>query len=122
MHLKDIAIQFLQLCARGDSEEAFTRFVAPGFRHHNPHFKGDPDSLKVAMRDNAHQFPQKTFQVMHVLQDDMRVAVHSCVRLQPTGPRVAVFHLLRFERGLIVEMWDVGQAEPDPIINENGMF
>lgn len=120
--IKDTAATFLQSCARGEVDEAYDRCVAPGFRHHNPHFKGDADALKTAMRDNARQFPGKAFEILHVLQDGLMVAVHSRVRLQPGAPAVALVHLLRFEAGKIAELWDIGQAEPEQMANENGMF
>ncbi|RSR76213.1 nuclear transport factor 2 family protein, partial [Acinetobacter baumannii] len=28
----------------------------------------------------------------------------------------------RFENGKIAEFWDIGQIQPDPLVNENGMF
>jgi predicted SnoaL-like aldol condensation-catalyzing enzyme len=34
----------------------------------------------------------------------------------------AVVHIFRFEGGLIVELWDVGQDVPEQSVSENGMF
>ncbi|MFW1806269.1 nuclear transport factor 2 family protein, partial [Acinetobacter baumannii] len=30
-------------------------------------------------------------------------------------------HICRFENGKIAEFWDIGQIQPDPLVNENGM-
>ena len=57
--LKEIALDFLNLCSRGKSREAFARYAAPGFRHHNIHFKGDAETLMAAMEENARQMPDK---------------------------------------------------------------
>ena len=38
---KDTAKAFLRLAATGKVGEAYERFVGPGFRHHNPYFRGD---------------------------------------------------------------------------------
>ncbi|MCF4614399.1 hypothetical protein L1Y69_11750, partial [Acinetobacter baumannii] len=35
---------------------------------------------------------------------------------------LAVVHICRFENGKIAEFWDIGQIQPDPLVNENGMF
>lgn len=43
------AVEFLTLCASGKVREAYDRFVADGFRHHNPWFRSDRDSLLEAM-------------------------------------------------------------------------
>lgn len=118
--MKESAIEFLQLAAAGRTREAFDRFVGPGFRHHNPYFKGDATSLRDAMQENAQQVQDRSFAVQRALQDGDVVAVHSHVRLGAKG--IAVVHILRFEAGKIVEFWDVGQEVPENSPNENGMF
>ena len=118
----DAATDFLRLCAHGDVDQAYDCYVAPGFRHHNPYFKGDAASLQAGMRDNARQFPGKALEVLRALQDGPLVAVHSRVRLTSAGPAIALTHWFRFEDGRIVEMWDIGQAEPEQMVNQNGMF
>jgi hypothetical protein len=45
--------------------EAFNTYVGPRFRHHNPHFRGDAQSLAKGMAENAEQFPMKVFEVRH---------------------------------------------------------
>jgi len=120
--LKDAAIEFLTLAAAGKVSEAYERHVGIGFRHHNPYFRGDAASLKEAMQANAAKNPAKALEVQRALQDGEEVAVFSRVR-QHTGDRgVAVVHIFRFENGRIVELWDVGQAVPESLVNENGMF
>lgn len=43
--LKENAMSFLQLVASGEVREAYRRFSSPDFRHHNPYFRGDAESL-----------------------------------------------------------------------------
>ncbi len=50
---KTAAVDFLQLAATGKARQAFATHMAPGFRHHNPWFKGDADSLAAGMDENA---------------------------------------------------------------------
>ena len=120
--LKDSAIAFLTLAATGKVSEAYDRYVGAGFRHHNPHFGGDAESLKAAMQANAAKNPNKTLEVQRALQDGDEVAVFSRVRQHPDDRGGAVVHIFRFESGRIVELWDIGQSVPEASINENGMF
>jgi predicted SnoaL-like aldol condensation-catalyzing enzyme len=120
--LKYAALDFLKLAAAGDVDEAFERHVAANFRHHNPYFRGDAASLKEAMQANARQNPGKRLEVQRALQDGNEVAVYSRVRQDPDDRGAAVVHLFRFKDGMIVELWDVGQAIPEESVNEHGMF
>ena len=119
---KDVAIEFLTLAAAGKVREAYQRHIGSGFRHHNPYFRGDADSLMEAMDQNAAKNPNKTLEVQRALQDGEQVVVFSRVRLKPGDLGVAVVHLFRFEDDRIVELWDVGQPVSESSINENGMF
>ena len=119
---KDAAVAFLQMTAAGQVEQAFERFAGPQFRHHNPYFRGDAESIKAGMLDNAARFPDMLFEVQRALADGPLVAVHSRARMTPDGADIAIVHILRFEGGLIAEMWDIGQMQPDPMPNQFGMF
>jgi len=92
------------------------------FRHHNPHFRGDAESLKKAMRENAQKNPNKQLEIQRSLQDGNLVAVHSRVRQHAQDRGGAVVHIFRFNVDRIEELWDVGQAEPEAMANEHGMF
>lgn len=118
---KEIAIAFLKQAGHGDVKTAFAH-VTPGFRHHNPYFKGDAASLSAAMADNAAKNPGKVFDVKQVIAEGERVAVHSHVRMKPEDRGVAVVHIFRFEGEAIAELWDLGAPIPDASANENGMF
>lgn len=119
---KEIAQDFIKLCAKGESRKAFGLYAAPNFRHHNVYFKGDAESLMTAMENNAKQMPNKAFEIQRVLEDGDLVAVHSHVRPRPEDFGSAVVHILRFEAGKIAEFWDIGQAVPVTSPNKNGMF
>jgi len=120
--LKERAVSFLELAASGRVDQAYADYVGDGFLHHNPYFSGDAASLKAAMAENAAQNPRKTLEVKRALEDGDLVAVHSHVRQKPEDPGAAVVHLFRFEKGRIVELWDVGQPVMDEGPNEHGMF
>jgi predicted SnoaL-like aldol condensation-catalyzing enzyme len=119
---KEIAVSFLRLASSGRVREAYDRYVHPEFRHHNPYFKGDRESLLVGMEENAEIFPDKTFEPIRALEDGDFVAVHGKVRLKGGLPEIALIHIFRFEDDLIIEEWEAGQEAPEESPNENGMF
>ena len=120
--MKAAAMDFLRKVAAGQVSEAYALHVSPTFRHHNPYFRGDAESLKNAMQQNALKNPDKVFEIQHALQEGDLVAVHSRVRQHPQDRGGTVVHLFRFHQGRIEEFWDIGQAEPEEMVNENGMF
>jgi len=117
----EIAIEFLRQASSGRLDEAYAK-VSANFRHHNPYFKGDAESLKAGMAEAHEKFPNTTLQVQHALADGDIVAVHSRVSHGPNQPDIAVVHLLRFEGDRIAELWDVAVPAPDETPNENGLF
>jgi predicted SnoaL-like aldol condensation-catalyzing enzyme len=122
MTKKYIAKEFLKLASKGHCHEAFRLYVAENFKHHNVYFKGDAETLMLAMEKSARINPNKIFTIHHVLRDGDFVAVHSHVQQNTSDLGAAVVHLFRFEADKIVELWDLGQAVPSEMINENGMF
>ena len=119
---RDAAISFLKMASSGDVREAYSKFVGPGFRHHNPFFEGSAETLMKAMEENARDNPGKTLDVKRAIAEGDLVAVHSHVRLKPEDRGGAVVHIFRFEEGRIVELWDVGQGVPEDSPNQFGMF
>jgi predicted SnoaL-like aldol condensation-catalyzing enzyme len=119
---KETAMDFLRLTARGEVDDAFARYAAPDFRHHNPHFAADAATLRAAMKENAGRFPHMVFEVQRALGDGPLVAVHSRAVMEEGGQELAIVHILRFEDGRIAEMWDIAQAAPVPMANRDGMF
>ncbi len=119
---KDTAVLFLKMASSGDVREAYSKFVAPGFRHHNPFFEGSAEALMAGMEENARQNPNKSLEVKRAIAEGELVAVHSHVRQTPDDLGAAVVHIFRFENGLIVELWDLGQPIPKESLNQYGMF
>ncbi|HZI29656.1 MAG TPA: nuclear transport factor 2 family protein [Gemmatimonadaceae bacterium] len=119
---KDIAADFLKMAASGRAREAFERYAASGFRHHNAWFPGDGPSLMKAMDENAAQNPDKELRIHRVVEDGDQVATYSHVRHNKGEQGAAVVHFFRFEGDRIAELWDVGQEVPADSPNKNGMF
>ena len=119
---KDAAVTFLRLAASGKVREAYSKFVGPGFRHHNPFFEGSAESLSAGMEENARQNPDKVFEVKRAIAEGEFLVVHSHVQQKPNELGAAVVHIFRFEMGHIVELWDLGQPVPENSPNQYGMF
>jgi predicted SnoaL-like aldol condensation-catalyzing enzyme len=119
---KQAAISFLKLAASGNVSEAYDNFISPTFRHHNPHFAGDAESLKKGMAEAAAKFPDTTLEVQHIFEEGELVAVHSRVQHGSREPEISVVHIFRFEGDRIAELWDVGQVAPADSPNKYGMF
>ncbi|ETI69070.1 nuclear transport factor 2 family protein [Neobacillus vireti] len=120
--LKEKAVSFLQIVASGKVREAYQTYIGPDFRHHNPHFPGDAESLLLAMEENAAINPNKIFRVKLAIQERDTVVVHSHVKQNPEDLGAAVVHIFRFQNNQIVELWDIGQSIPENSPNENSMF
>ena len=118
----DTATEFLRMCARGDVREAYERYVAPGFVHHNPWFAGDRESLLRAMEESAAAEPNKSFEPRQVIDGGDRVAVLSHLVRADAATEYAVVHIARFEGGKIAELWDLAQEIPKESPNARGMF
>lgn len=119
---KEAAEEFLRLAAKGEVKQAYAKFVAPGFRHHNPQFRGDADSLMAAMAENAAKYPHKVLRIQRSLEDGDLVAIHSRVELSAGDNGSALVHIFRFKGGRIEELWDIGQPVPQDSPNQHGMF
>lgn len=119
---KEEAVSFLRLTSSGAVAEAFESYIGDHFRHHNPYFPADTKSLAAAMEQSAAANPERTFEVMLEIEEGDLVAVYSRVRMAPDGPAMGVVHIFRFKDDRIVEMWDIGQEEPEESPNQNGMF
>ena len=119
----EVALSFLRLASSGKVSEAFERYVVrEGFRHHNPYFRGDADSLKKGMMEAHQQFPQTTLEVIRVFETEDSVAVHSRVVHGPDQPEISVVHIFAFARSRISELWDVAVQAPKDSPNENCLF
>jgi len=120
--LKSIAQQFLTLTATGAVDEAFNNFVAEGFIHHNQYFKGDRESLRLAMKESAASGAPKIIEVHSMLQEGDRISAYSHVHTADFSLNLAVLHIFRFNYGKIVELWDMAQHIARDCPNENGLF
>ena len=118
---KEAAEEFLRLVAKGEIRQAYEKFIAPDFRHHNAGFEGDADSLMTAMEENHAAHPHKVLEIQRSLEDGEHVAIHSRMSLSPGHNGMALVHIFRFKNGQIEELWDIGQEVPQKTPNRHGM-
>jgi len=116
------AVEFLQMVVAGDIEKAYEKHVDMKGKHHNSFCPAGFEGLKKGMIENDAQFPHKKITVKHVLGDDDLVSVHSHLVLKPGELELATTHLLKFENGRIVELWDMAMPVPKDLSNKDGMF
>jgi predicted SnoaL-like aldol condensation-catalyzing enzyme len=119
---KSSAASFLKMASSGNIREAYSKFVGPGFRHHNAFFEGSAESLQAGMEENARANPKKIFEIKRVVAEGDFVVTHSHVQQKPGDLGSMVVHIFRFENGKIVELWDLGQPIPEKSPNQYGMF
>lgn len=123
MSNKDAALSFLRLVTRGQVQRAYDEHVGPGFRHHNPYFPGDAESLRAGMQASEDEHPGKLLEIKQAIAEGDRVAVHSHLRMSAGDRGMATMHIFRFGAdGRIAELWDMWMQAPADSPNENGMF
>lgn len=122
MDKKDLAVGFLKTVVATQVREAYEKFVAPHFVHHNQYFKGDRQSLMLAMEEAHRANPNTTIDIKQVIGEGDKVVVHSHVRHKPGDLGFAVVHIFKFAGNQVVELWDLGQPVAKDSPNENGPF
>jgi predicted SnoaL-like aldol condensation-catalyzing enzyme len=122
MNKKEAVTTFFKMIVADQVEQAYEKFVAPGFIHHNQWYKGDRQSLLNGMAENNKVMPNKNFAVKRVFEDGDTVITHSHMIPKPGELGAAVVHIFRFEGDKVVELWDLGMPLIKDSPNENGPF
>jgi predicted SnoaL-like aldol condensation-catalyzing enzyme len=119
---KSVATRFLHMSVEGRAHEGVKMFFSENAKHHNAYFPAGMHTLADAMEANAREYPNKGFEIKHVVGEGDLVAVHSHVVLKPKELEVATVHLFRFESDKVAEFWDIGQIIPENNPNADGIF
>ena len=125
---RNIVTEYFKLVSSGRLKEGL-RFFAPDCRTHNPYVAGSMEALTDAMiaasKEMSPQFPAPDFAVKHILADGEFVAVHTELLSSKSKPReggLRQIHLFRFDRGKIIEYWDITQQILPEMPNAIGAF
>lgn len=121
MTKKEKAIEFLKLAGTGKVKEAFDKFIADDFIHHNQYFEGSRSSLLKAM-ENAHSDePNESIETKYSYLENDTVVTHSLVKKKQMD--IAVVHIFKFNNGgKVSELWDLGQVIEKDSPNQYGLF
>lgn len=122
MTKKEMASSFLKMVVDKKVKEAYEKFISAKFIHHNQYFKGNRQSLMVAMEENNKKNPNKSLEIKRLYEDGDTVITLSHVKPNPEDLGVALVHIFRFENEKVVELWDQGQPLIKDSPNENGSF
>lgn len=120
MTRKEIAASFLKLVGSGRIDEAFTKYIALNFIHHNQYFQGSCGALQKAMEEAHQTSPNIMVEIKYSYEDGDTVITHSLVVKKDM--EIAVVHIFRFSKDKIIELWDLGQIILKDSPNENGLF
>lgn len=119
---REIALSFFDLVESREFREWFNRHTSEDFIHHNQYFKGDRETLILAMEEDARNNPDKQVEVKMSLEDGDLVSTFSHVRQNAEDPGFALMHIFRFKDSTVVEMWDINHRIMVDSPNEHGMF
>jgi predicted SnoaL-like aldol condensation-catalyzing enzyme len=103
-------------------KEGFDKYVGDKYIQHNP-IAADGKEAAVEVLGHALQaLPGWTYEFKHAYVDGDIAIIHSHVRMKPDDRGMAVVDMFRFEKGKVVEHWDVVQPIPEKSANNNTMF
>lgn len=117
------AIAFLEMVFNQKKvKEGFDTYVGDKYIQHNP-IAADGKEAAVEVLGKALQaLPGWTYDIKHAYVDGDYAIVHSHVKMKPDDRGMAVVDIFRFEKGKVVEHWDVVQPIPEKSANNNTMF
>ncbi len=119
---KEMAVDFLKKVVAGKIDEAYDKYVDMNGKHHDPYFPPGFAALKAAMAENRSQSPDKVYRVVNAIAEGETVAIHGHLVPSPGEKGLVVVHILKFQGGRIVELWDCGQPIPADSPNIDGAF
>jgi len=117
------AIAFLDMVFNQKKvKEGFDTYVGDHYIQHNP-IAADGKEAAVEVLGKALQaLPGWTYEVKHAYVDGDYAIIHSHVKMKAEDRGMAVVDIFRFEKGKVVEHWDVVQPIPEKSANNNTMF
>jgi predicted SnoaL-like aldol condensation-catalyzing enzyme len=114
--------QFIDLLFRQNKVvAAYRHYVAPDLIQHNARM-GQGREAAITAITGLRATPGASFTVQRVLVDGNLAAVHYRGKLSTDDRGAAVVEIFRFDRGRIVEHWDMFQAMPTTSRNAHPMF
>jgi len=103
-------------------KEGFDKYVGDKYIQHNPIAPDGKEAAVEILGKALQALPGWTYEIKHAYVDGDIVIVHSHVRMKADDRGMAVVDIFRFEKGKVVEHWDVVQPIPEKSANNNTMF
>jgi len=103
-------------------KEGFDVYVGDKYIQHNPIAPDGKDAAVEVLSKALQALPGWSYEFKHAYVDGNIVVLHSHVRMKADDRGMAVVDIFRFEKGKIVEHWDVVQPIPEKSVNNNTMF
>ena len=117
------AIAFLDMVFNKKKvKEGFDTYVGDRYIQHNPIAADGKEAAVTVLSHVLQQMPGWSYEFKHAYVDGDIVIVHSLVKIKAEDRGNAVVDIFRFEKGKVVEHWDVVQAIPEKSANNNTMF
>lgn len=117
------AVQFLDMVFNQKKvKEGFDKYVGDKYIQHNPIAADGKEAAVEVLSKVLVALPGWSYDIKHAYVDGNIAIVHSHVKLKPEDRGNAVIDVFRFEKGKVVEHWDVVQAIPEKSANNNTMF
>ena len=103
-------------------KEGFDTYVGDKYIQHNPIAADGKEAAVTVLSQVLQQMPGWSYEFKHAYVDGNIAIVHSLVRLKADDRGMAVVDMFRFEKGKVVEHWEVVQPIPEKSANSNTMF
>jgi len=103
-------------------KEGFDTYVGDKYIQHNPIAADGKEAAVEVLGKFMQMVPTWSYTFKHAYVDGDIAIIHSLVKAKPEDRGNAVFDIFRFEKGKVVEHWDVIQAIPEKSANNNTMF
>lgn len=103
-------------------KEGFDKYVGDKYIQHNPIAPDGKEPAIEILGKALQALPGWTYTFKHAYVDGDIAIIHSHVKMNAEDRGMAVVDIFRFEKGKIVEHWDVVQPIPEKSANNNTMF
>ena len=103
-------------------KEGFDTYVGDKYIQHNPIAADGKEAAVEVLGKFMQMVPTWSYTFKHAYVDGDIAIIHSLVKAKPEDRGNAVIDIFRFEKGKVVEHWDVIQAIPEKSANNNTMF